>query len=76
MPISRHTLRYVHFACTAALGTFVYSSALRDAAWLASFVQFGVFPVAALTGLMMWLGHRFGRRLPRTFAAPSKGGRP
>ena len=54
----RHThrlLRNIHLATTPLLGAFVYAEPLRESAVFMSIVQWGVFPLVAGAGLVMWI---------------------
>lgn len=55
MRLSYRLLRNVHLAATPFLGAFVYAGPLRDHTTFMAIVQWGVFPVVAGAGLMMWI---------------------
>lgn len=65
----RTLMRYVHLAGSAFLGTYVYAP-WKENPWFSLLVQALVVPALIATGLWMWLGARFQRKLapkpPRT----------
>lgn len=62
MRLSHRFLRNVHLATTPILGAFVYASPLRENPFFVAVVQWGVFPVVAGAGLVMWLRPWLARR--------------
>jgi hypothetical protein len=54
----------VHLALGAALGAYLYSP-LGEVAAVEIAVQVPVFPALALSGLLLWRGHRVRRWLGR-----------
>ena len=59
---SRSRQRLAHFALATALGVYLYSP-LGDVASVELAVQVLVFPALALSGVLMWKGHRIRGRL-------------
>lgn len=55
LPWRRSTQRLAHLLLAVALGVFVYSP-LRTVPEAVLAVQFVVFPLLALSGLLMWKG--------------------
>jgi hypothetical protein len=62
MQLSHRLLRNLHLATTPVLGAFVYASPLREHATFFAIVQWGVFPVVAGAGLLMWIRPWLARR--------------
>jgi hypothetical protein len=62
MRLSHRLLRNVHLAATPVLGAFVYAGPLRDNPTFTAIVQWGVFPVVAGAGLLMWIRPWLARR--------------
>jgi hypothetical protein len=62
MRLSHRLLRNIHLATTPILGAFVYASPLRENPAFVSIVQFGVFPIVAGAGLVMWIRPWLARR--------------
>lgn len=62
MMVSRKWLRLLHLAATPLFGAVVYSESLRAAGAFLLLLQLLVFPLAAASGLWMWLGPRLARR--------------
>ena len=62
MRLSHRLLRNVHLAATPVLGAFVYAGPLRDNPTFTAIVQWGVFPVVADAGLLMWIRPWLARR--------------
>ena len=62
MHLSHRLLRNVHLAATPVLGAFVYAGPLRDHPTFTAIVQWGVFPVVAGAGLLMWIRPWLARR--------------
>ncbi len=62
----RKTLRYVHLAIGFAIGAYIYSPTLSSHAVFQMFIQFGVFPFLALSGIAMWQHPRVMKLLRRT----------
>lgn len=58
-------LRATH-GTTPVLGAFVYASPLRENATFVAIVQWGVFPVVAGSGLLMWSRPWLARRAAKT----------
>jgi len=56
----RSTHRALHVALAAALGAFVYSPLRTDPAAVLA-VQAAVFPLLALSGVLLWTGPALGR---------------
>jgi hypothetical protein len=61
---SRSRQRLAHVVLATALGVYLYSP-LGDVAAVEIAVQVLVFPALALSGLLMWKGHRLRARLGR-----------
>jgi hypothetical protein len=59
---SRSRQRLAHVAFATVLGVYLYSP-LGDVAGVELAVQVLVFPALALSGLLMWKGHRVRNRL-------------
>lgn len=59
---SRSNHRMVHVVLATVLGTYLYSP-LADVASAELAVQLVIFPVLALSGLLMWKGQALRRRL-------------
>lgn len=55
MRLSHRLLRNIHLAATPLLGAFVYAAPLRENPSFVAIVQWGVFPLVAGAGLMMWI---------------------
>ena len=55
MRLSHQLLRNLHLATTPVLGAFVYVSPLRENPTFVAIVQWGVFPVGASAGALMWI---------------------
>lgn len=55
MRLSHRLLRNVHLAATPILGAFVYAGPLRENPTFMAIVQWGVFPLVAGAGLLMWI---------------------
>ncbi|MEN9771476.1 MAG: hypothetical protein RJA58_119 [Pseudomonadota bacterium] len=66
MKLSHRLLRNLHLATTPVLGAFVYASPLRENATFVVIVQWGVFPVVAGAGLLMWIRPLLARRAAET----------
>jgi hypothetical protein len=49
----RTVSRAIHLVGSALLGAYIYSP-LSDLAWFVALMQFGVVPILAVSGLMMW----------------------
>jgi transposase InsO family protein len=62
MKLSHRLLRNLHLATTPVLGAYVYASPLREDATFVAIVQWGVFPVVAVAGLLMWIRPWLARR--------------
>lgn len=62
MKLSHHLLRNLHLATTPVLGAFVYATPLRDNPAFLAIVQWGVFPLVAGAGLLMWIRPWLARR--------------
>ena len=62
MPLSHRLLRNLHLATTPVLGVFVYASPLRENPAFLAIVQWGVFPLVAGAGLLMWIRPWLARR--------------
>ena len=62
MKLPHRLLRNLHLATTPVLGAFVYASPLRENANFVAIVQWGVFPVVAGAGLLMWIRPWLARR--------------
>jgi hypothetical protein len=56
--------RALHLVGSALIGTYVYSP-FSDLAWFTALMQFGVIPLLALSGVMMWQQGRVQRWLQR-----------
>ena len=52
---SHRLLRNLHLATTPVLGACVYASPLRENPTFIAIVQWGVFPLVASAGLLMWI---------------------
>ena len=50
----RATFRYTHLIVAVLLGAYIYSPTLNASAVYQALMQFGVFPVIALSGVAMW----------------------
>jgi hypothetical protein len=61
---SRSHQRLIHFVLATALGVYLYSP-LGSVELAELAVQVVVFPALALSGVMMWKGHRIRGRLER-----------
>lgn len=62
--------RALHLVGSALIGAFVYSP-LGDLAWFTALMQFGVIPLLALSGVVMWQQARVQRWLqPRAGRRP------
>lgn len=59
---SRSRQRLAHVVLATALGVYLYSP-LGSVAAVELAVQVVVFPALALSGLLMWKGHRLRQRL-------------
>lgn len=59
---ARSILRWVHIACAAFVGAYLYSPWSQNALF-AGIVLYGVFPLMGLSGLAMWQMVRLKRRL-------------
>ena len=66
MKLPHRLLRNLHLATTPVLGAFVYASPLRENATFVAIVQWGVFPVVAGAGLLMWILPWLSRRAADT----------
>lgn len=66
MKLSHRLLRNLHLATTPVVGAFVYASPLRENATFVAIVQWGVFPVVASAGLLMWIRPWLARRAAET----------
>lgn len=55
MKLSHRLLRNLHLATTPVLGAFVYVSPLRENPTFVAIVQWGVFPLVASAGVLMWI---------------------
>ena len=55
MRLSHQLLRNLHLATTPILGAFVYASPLRDNPVFVAIVQWGVFPLVASAGVLMYI---------------------
>lgn len=62
MLLSHRLLRNLHLATTPVLGAFVYASPLRENPAMVAIVQWGVFPLVAGAGMMMWIRPWLARR--------------
>lgn len=62
MPLPIKLIRNLHLAASPFMGAFVYSSALRANDIFVAVMQWGVFPLMAAGGLLLWLGPRLSRR--------------
>ncbi len=62
MRMSHRLLRNLHLATTPILGAFVYASPLRENPVFVAIVQWGVFPLVASAGLVMWIRPWLARR--------------
>ncbi len=62
MRLTHRLLRNIHLAATPFLGAFVYAAPLRENPVFVSIVQWGVFPLVAVAGMVMlirpWLSKR------------------
>jgi hypothetical protein len=60
--LTHRLLRNIHLAATPFLGAFVYAGLLRENPAFVSIVQWGVFPLLAIAGMVMlirpWLSKR------------------
>ena len=63
---SHRLLRNLHLATTPVLGAFVYASPLRENPAFVAIVQWGVFPLVAGAGLLMWIRPWLARRAAGT----------
>ena len=62
----RKQLRLIHILASAILGMFIYSP-WRNHQTVLLAMSFAVFPIVALTGLLMWQGARLKKLLtPRS----------
>jgi hypothetical protein len=55
MRLSYKLLRNLHLATTPVLGAFVYASPLRENPTFVAIVQWGVFPLVASAGVLMYI---------------------
>ena len=55
MRLSYKLLRNLHLATTPVLGAFVYASPLRENLTFVAIVQWGVFPLVASAGVLMYI---------------------
>jgi hypothetical protein len=62
MQIPHRLVRNLHLAASPFIGAYVYSGALRANETFAALVQWGVFPLMAAGGLLLWLSPRLARR--------------
>jgi hypothetical protein len=62
MKIPHTLIRNVHLVGSPFIGAFVYSGALRANDAFAALVQWGVFPLMAAGGLVLWLSPYLARR--------------
>lgn len=62
MRLTHRVLRNMHLATTPVLGAFVYATPLRENPTFVAVVQWGVFPLVATAGLVMWLRPWLARR--------------
>lgn len=62
MRLTHRVLRNMHLATTPVLGAFVYATPLRENPTFVTVVQWGVFPLVATAGLVMWLRPWLARR--------------
>ena len=62
MRMSHRLLRNLHLATTPILGAFVYASPFRENPVFVAIVQWGVFPLVASAGLVMWIRPWLARR--------------
>jgi hypothetical protein len=62
MPLPIKLIRNLHLAASPFMGAFVYSGALRANDTFVAVMQWGVFPLMAAGGLVLWLGPRLARR--------------
>ncbi len=53
--MSHRLLRNLHLATKLALGAIVYAIPLRENPTFVAIVQWGVFPVGASAGALMWI---------------------
>jgi hypothetical protein len=67
----RRTLRWVHLAIAALLGTYFYSPLRFDPFWT-DVIRFGAFPIAAITGIWIWQQGRIGRMVGGRNNKPAK----
>ena len=66
MRLSHRLLRNIHLATSPFLGAFVYASPLRENPAFVAIVQWGVFPLVAGAGLLMWIRPWLARRAAET----------
>jgi hypothetical protein len=67
----RTLMRLIHLIGSALIGTFVYSP-WSTLPWFIALMQFGVIPILALSGLVMWQQAWVLRRLKRTPSPPQR----
>ena len=61
MQIPSKLIRNLHLAGSPFIGAFVYSGALRSNEIFLALIQWGVFPLVAAAGLVLWRGPRLSR---------------
>ena len=62
MPLPITLIRNLHLSASSFMGAFVYSGLLRAHDTFLAVVPWGVFPLRAAGGLLLWLGPRLARR--------------
>ncbi|MCA3219847.1 MAG: hypothetical protein ING59_15095 [Burkholderiales bacterium] len=62
MQLPYKLIRNLHLLASPFIGALVYSGPLRANETFLDVVQWGVFPLMAAGGLLLWLGPRLARR--------------
>ncbi|MBL3705672.1 hypothetical protein GI582_23500 [Sulfitobacter sp. BDSS02] len=62
----RKPFRYTHLAVALLIGAYVYSPTLSSNLAFQALIQFGVFPIIALSGIAMWQQPRWMKLIRRT----------
>jgi hypothetical protein len=68
----RNFLRYLHIAIAVLIAGYLYSPSLQTNAAYAMLVQYGAFPLVAVSGLVMWQQSRIRKWVGGTGARSAK----
>ena len=61
MRLPYRAIRNIHLFGSPFVGAFIYSDALRQVGAFAALVQWGLFPLMAAAGLLLWMAPQIAR---------------